>query len=74
MKSLTFLLFAAVIASGDAALRCEEVTDPCASIQANTASIYENANNAIKAIKDRCTFEAAASLTEEIAQRSSMRI
>ncbi|CRL07498.1 CLUMA_CG020464, isoform A [Clunio marinus] len=76
MKGLTILLFATVIASSDAAQKCEEVTDPCASVRADAAPIYENANNVFKEVDDRCTplFEAVEprpasdELTAELSQ------
>ncbi|CRL07497.1 CLUMA_CG020464, isoform B [Clunio marinus] len=69
MKGLTILLFATVIASSDAAQKCEEVTDPCASVRAAAAPIYENANNTYIAVQDRCTPQLeAADSSEELDQ------
>ncbi|CRL07510.1 CLUMA_CG020475, isoform A [Clunio marinus] len=60
MKSLIILLFATVIASGDAAQKCQEVTDPCASVRADAAPIYENANNGLKDAEERCEAQLEA--------------
>ncbi|CRL07511.1 CLUMA_CG020476, isoform A [Clunio marinus] len=53
MKSLIILLFATVIASGDAAQKCEEVTDPC------TPQLEDAEPNTLGQIAAQCSGDLA---------------